>query len=320
MKVLVLDQLTPFQAGPDDALAAALCTQLGRAGHEAEIMRLPLSNTPDALPSQLLMLHAFELMNVDHVIALSLPAGLVRHPRKTLWLDARPVPRSDLFDHACASAVATSGRVFLRSVAARAMLTAGPATPFALLPQPGAHGLFVPAAAPAAMLLAGAAVLAAAPCALLLDALALAPQTHLCIAGVPGDAATAALLTAGQQRIGPRLTLALEQGPDAQMIASALAVVCIGAAPRDVDAAALALAGADAGRALIARTDSPTLDLARNGLTGWNVAPEPAALAGAFEAASMQPHRTQAFGRRARALRLINREAEWDTVLEALLQ
>lgn len=320
MKVLILDRLMPFQAGPDDALAATLCMQIGQAGHQAEIMRLPFGDAPGALPSQLLMLHAFELMNVDHVIALSLPVGLVRHPRKTLWLDARPAPRSDLFDHACASAVAASRHVYLRSVAARASLPAGDATPFRLLPPPGATDVAAPDMAQQPALLAGAAVLTLAPCTLLLDALALAPHTCLCIAGVPGDAATAALLAAALQRIGPRLTLALDGGPDQTMIAGALAVVCIGGAPRDVDGAALALAGADAGRALIARTDSATLDLARNGLTGWNVAPEPAALAGAFAAASQQMARTQAFGRRARALRLINRETEWDTVLEALLR
>jgi hypothetical protein len=325
MKVLILDRLVPFQAGPDDALAATLSRRLEHAGHQAEIMRLPFSDAPGMLPAQLLMLHAFELMNVDHVIALSLPAGMVRHPRKTFWLDARtPAPWPDLFNNACAGALAASRNVYLRSVAARDGLPAGDATPRTLLPVPGTQDLAAPDAPPATepVLLAGGAVLAAAPCALLLDALALAPHSRLCIAGVPGDAATAALLAAAQQRadIGPRLVLSLAAGPSPQMIAGALALVCIGAAPQDVDGAAFALAGAGAARALVARDDSDTLDLARNCLTGWNVAPDPAALASAFEAASLQPARTQAYGRRARALLMINRETEWDNVLEALLR
>jgi hypothetical protein len=109
MKVLLLDRLVPFQTGPDDALATTLSMRLEQAGHQAEIMRLPFSDAPTMLPAQLLMLHAFELMNVDHVIALSLPAGIVRHPRKSFWLDAStPAPWPDLYTNACANALAGS--------------------------------------------------------------------------------------------------------------------------------------------------------------------------------------------------------------------
>lgn len=324
MKVLIVDQLTPFQAGPDDVLAAALCRQLERAGHEAEIMRLPFAGTaPDALPSQLLMLRAFELMNVDHVVALSLPAALVRHPRKTLWIDARAdTPRGSLFDHACAQALAESRHVYVRSVAAQASLPSGQAAPLALLPQPGGYDAAAPQQDGGSALLAGAAVLAAAPVALLLDALALAPHARLRIAGVPADAATTALLAAARTRddIGARLALSLDAAPSAQMIVAARAVVCIGAAPDAVDGAAFARAGAGAARALIARNDSDHLDLARTCLTGWCVEPAPAALAHAFETATLQPARAQAYGRRAHALLALNRESAWDDVLEALLR
>ena len=50
-------------------------------------MRIPFQWEPASrIPSQMLMVRAFELWNVDQVIALKFPAYLIRHPKKTLWL------------------------------------------------------------------------------------------------------------------------------------------------------------------------------------------------------------------------------------------
>jgi hypothetical protein len=87
MKVLVVNNMVPFVWGEADNLAADLQKNLIMAGHEAEILRIPFEREPaQRIPQQMLMVRAFELWNVDHVIALKFPAYLIRHPKKTLWL------------------------------------------------------------------------------------------------------------------------------------------------------------------------------------------------------------------------------------------
>lgn len=87
MKILIVHTMTPFQQTETDGLAARLEKALIVAGHESEALRIPFQWEPaDRIPSQMLMVRAFELWNVDRVIALGFPALLIRHPKKTLWL------------------------------------------------------------------------------------------------------------------------------------------------------------------------------------------------------------------------------------------
>ena len=99
MKVLIVNNLTPFIRGEADELAAHLQKNIVIAGHEAEVLRIPFQWEPARrIPSQMLMVRTFELCNVDHVIALKFPAYLIRHPRKTLWLLHQYRQAYDLFD------------------------------------------------------------------------------------------------------------------------------------------------------------------------------------------------------------------------------
>jgi hypothetical protein len=87
MKVLVVSNMVPFVRDEAEELAARLQKNIIIAGHEAEILRIPFQWEPAVrIPSQMLMVRAFELWNVDHVIGLRFPACLIRHPKKTLWL------------------------------------------------------------------------------------------------------------------------------------------------------------------------------------------------------------------------------------------
>ena len=87
MKILIVNNMAPFLWGGAEELAKHLQNNFSLAGHSAEILRIPFQWEPAArIPSQMLMVRAFELDNVDHVIALKFPAYLIRHPRKTLWL------------------------------------------------------------------------------------------------------------------------------------------------------------------------------------------------------------------------------------------
>lgn len=99
MKVLIVNNMAPFIWGGAEELAVHLQKNLVIAGHEAEILRIPFQWEPATrIPSQILMVRAFELWNVDHVITLKFPAYLIRHIRKTLWLLHQYRQAYDLFD------------------------------------------------------------------------------------------------------------------------------------------------------------------------------------------------------------------------------
>ncbi|MDP3559387.1 MAG: glycosyltransferase family 4 protein [Legionellaceae bacterium] len=99
MKVLVVNNMAPFIWGGAEELAVHLQKNLIIAGHQAEILRIPFQWEPAMnIPSQMLMARAFELWNVDQVIALKFPAYLIKHPKKTLWILHQYRQAYDLFD------------------------------------------------------------------------------------------------------------------------------------------------------------------------------------------------------------------------------
>jgi glycosyltransferase involved in cell wall biosynthesis len=99
MKVLIVNNMAPFVWGGAEELAKNLEENIIKAGHEAEVLRIPFIWEPvSRIPSQMLMVRTFELINVDRVIALKFPAYLIRHPRKTLWLLHQYRQAYDLFD------------------------------------------------------------------------------------------------------------------------------------------------------------------------------------------------------------------------------
>ncbi len=99
MKVLIVNNMAPFVWGGAEELAANLEKNLKIAGHEAEVLRIPFQWEPATkIPSQMMMVRAFELINVDRVIALKFPAYLIRHPSKTFWLLHQYRQAYDLFD------------------------------------------------------------------------------------------------------------------------------------------------------------------------------------------------------------------------------
>ena len=99
MKVLIVNNMAPFVWGGAEELAAFLQKNLIIAGHEAEVLRIPFQWEPaTGIPYQMLMARAFELWNVERVIALKFPAYLIRHPQKTIWLVHQYRQAYDLLD------------------------------------------------------------------------------------------------------------------------------------------------------------------------------------------------------------------------------
>jgi hypothetical protein len=143
MNVLIVNNMVPFIREAAEELAVHLQENIIIAGHEAEILRIPFQREPvTRIPSQMLMVRAFELWNVDHVIALAFPAYLIRHPKKTLWLLDQHRQTCHLFDmgqailppggedselptlirNACTQSLAESRHVFTTSQATRQRL------------------------------------------------------------------------------------------------------------------------------------------------------------------------------------------------------
>jgi len=99
MRVLIVNNMAPFVSGGAEAMAEHLKRNVALAGHEVEVLRIPFQWEPAMrIPSQMLMARAFELQNVDHVIALKFPAYLIPHARKTLWLVHQYRQAYDLYD------------------------------------------------------------------------------------------------------------------------------------------------------------------------------------------------------------------------------
>lgn len=322
MKVLIACSVTPFTDSPVQQRARILCRRLVDAGHEAEILRIPFAAEPaPQLPSQLVMMRSFETWNVDHLVALDLPASLLPHPRKSLWLEAslplganagaalRTVVRNALRE-----AIASSRAAFSASAGARDLLRDALELDVPLLHVPpralaGAPGKHILAAAPRE-----------ADDVRLLAALALAaPDIHLVVAGEPAAPGQAQALRAAAHTLGvaARVQVDLRELPahdiDAYLAAS-VAVACFGS----VDDIGFALAAAAAGKAPIAHAgNADVAALVRPQLSGWLVS-DSSELAAAFDDAWIRRHRAIAYGAQARALLSVC-GVDWPRTLDTLL-
>lgn len=92
MRVVVATTQAPFVRGGAEAHADNLVAALARAGHEADLVRIPFTWTPPRrIPEQVLAVRLLDLTQsfgrpVDLVVGLKFPAYCVRHPRKVLWI------------------------------------------------------------------------------------------------------------------------------------------------------------------------------------------------------------------------------------------
>jgi glycosyltransferase involved in cell wall biosynthesis len=122
MKLLVANTATPFVTGGAELLADRLVVELRRAGHDAELMRLPGGNTPEQMLEAIVAATLMDVVNVDRVIGLKFPAYLIPHPDVVIWLvhqlrqayDPPPVgwPPHPSFDRVAAAARAADPHAF----------------------------------------------------------------------------------------------------------------------------------------------------------------------------------------------------------------
>jgi glycosyltransferase involved in cell wall biosynthesis len=345
VKVLIVNNMAPFIWGGAEELANHLQRNLIVAGHEAEVLRIPFQWEPaERIPSQILMVRAFELWNVDRVIALKFPAYLIRHPHKTLWLLHQYRQAYDLFeagqtnlppngngeaikkmiigaDNACFN---ESKRIYTNSSVTQDRLKKyNGFNSEVLLPPVNDPELFLGGDS-LGYIFAGGRVNSMKRQHLLLNAMV---YTHtsvkLIIAGPPDSVSDATLLYDLVKKLGlterVKLDLRFLARQDyADYINHAAAVAYL---PFDEDSLGyVAMEAATAGKALITTLDSGgILGLVEHGITGWACSPDPKALAAAMDEASADAQRITKYGLAARDL-WQSMGINWPQTVEKLLQ
>lgn len=345
MKVLIVNNMAPFIWGGAEELASNLQKNLVIAGHDAEILRIPFQWEPaERIPSQMLMVRAFELWNVDHVIALKFPAYLIRHPKKTIWLLHQYRQAYDLFDagqsnlpHGAAGlelqslirnadqeSFAESKNIFTNSeITRQRLLKYNGFDAKVLLPPVNDPELFS-GGEPDGYIFAGGRINDMKRQHLLLDALAQADKrVKLLIAGPPDNQDDEERLRAAVERFGlsdrVRLDLRFLPRPTyAGYINRAAAVAYL---PYDEDSLGyVAMEAATAAKALITTTDSGgILGLVKHEDTGWVTHPSADELARAMEEVFKNASRTKMYGRSAREL-WEGMKINWPDTVETLLR
>jgi glycosyltransferase involved in cell wall biosynthesis len=345
MKVLIVNNMAPFAWGGAEELATHLQRNLIISGHKAEILRIPFQWEPaKRIPSQMLMVRAFELINVDHVIALKFPAYLIRHPKKTLWLLHQYRQAYDLFDvgqtnlapgpegnelrllirHADSETFAESRNIFTNSgVTLQRLRKYNGFDAKVLLPPVNDPELF-PGGEPGDYIFAGGRINGMKRQHLLLEAMALTDvRVKLLIAGPPDSPSDADFLKETVERLGlaDRVRLDLRFLPRAIYANYLNEAIAVAYLPYDEDSLGyVAMEGATAAKALITTSDSGgILSLAKNEETGWVAQPHPYDLARVMKAAIANSERTKMYGQSARAL-WESMKVSWPETVEVLLR
>lgn len=344
MKVLVVNNMAPFVSGGAESMATYLKKNIEIAGHQAEILRIPFQWEPATrIPSQMLMARAFELQNVDHVVAMKFPAYLIPHPRKTLWLvhqyrqayDLYGAGQTNLPDDQIGADIRSliknaddecfrgARRIFAISDVTQQRLAHYNGFPAEVLRAPINDPEIFVGGRSNGYIFAGGRVNGAKRQHMMLEALALAPNAvRLVIAGPPDSTTDADKLHETVERLGlqdrVRLDLRfLDRSEYAEYINGSAAVASL---PYDEESFSyVAMEAATAEKALISTTDSGgVLGLAKHGKTGWVVEPHAEALAEAMSAVSSNPKRARELGVAAKAC-WVDYGITWPATVQALL-
>jgi glycosyltransferase involved in cell wall biosynthesis len=87
MKIAVLNNCVPFTSGGAEHLATALNRKLQEYGHDSILVRIPFRWYPaEKILDHMLACRCLRLAGIDRVIGLKFPAYYVPHPNKVLWL------------------------------------------------------------------------------------------------------------------------------------------------------------------------------------------------------------------------------------------
>ena len=344
MKILIVNNMAPFIWGGAEELAVHLKKNLIINGHQAEILRLPFQwQSASKIPSQMLMARAWELFNVDHVIALKFPAYLIRHPHKTLWLLHQYRQAYDLYDagqtnlsldqagkdlqqlikNADNESFRECRQIFTNSNITRQRLKHYNNIDAAVLLPPLNDPELFTGLPSKGYIFAGGRINSMKRQYLLLEALALLPKScSVIIAGPPDTAEDAKklLILVEKLKLTNRVILDLRflsRQEYAQYINEAAAVFY---SPYDEDSLGyVAMEAAIAGKPVITANDSGgILALVKHHQTGWIFQPDPEALSHIITCITPQNRLISELGHAARE-KLISMKISWPQTIERLL-
>jgi glycosyltransferase involved in cell wall biosynthesis len=345
VKVLIVNNMAPFVWGGAEELAVNLQKNLIIAGHQSEVLRIPFQWEPATrIPQQMMMVRAFEMWNVDHVIALKFPAFYIRHPSKTLWLLHQYRQAYDLYDagqtnlppnqlgedirtlirNADNETFAESKRIFTNSEVTRERLRKYNGFDATVLLPPINDPEFFVGKTTGDYIFAGGRINSMKRQNMLIEALRYAdPRVKLIIAGPADSISDGEQLkeTVARLNLHDRVELDIRFLPRetyAEYLTHAAAVAYL---PFDEDSLGyVAMEAATAGKALITTSDSGgILGLVKHRETGWVAEPSPEALADAMNAVFVDSGLTRGYGASARAL-WHSFNIDWPTTVETLLR
>lgn len=339
MKLLVANNAAPFVRGGAELLADRLVLELRKAGHEAELLRLPLGNTPDEILQGIVAASLLDVVNVDRIIGLKFPAYLIPHPDVVIWLvhqfrqayDPPPVgwPDGPSLNHVV-SAVRTADRNSFAS--ATRLYAISPMVAERLRRSNGlnAEVLMTPPHAdqayrthePHDFIVALGRISGSKRQILAIQAMRHAkPGYRLVVAGAAENPETLADIRReiADSGVSDRVELIprfITEEEKLELIGRSIGSVYL---PIDEDSYGyVCYEAAMSSKPSITATDSGgTLTLVDHGRTGLVSAPEPRALASAFDELAMHRGRSRAMGQNARNLAL-ELDLSWDRVVEEL--
>ena len=339
MKLLVANNAAPFVRGGAELLADRLVLELRRAGHEAELLRLPLGNTPEQILESIVAASLLDAVNVDRVIGLKFPAYLIPHPDVVIWLvhqfrqayDPPPVgwPPDPSLDplvrtvHAAdRAAFAGATRLYAISpMVADRLYRSNGLTAEVLMTPPHTEQEYRTQVADDFIVALGR-ISDGKRQRLAIEAMRHAqPGYRLVVAGAPDNPGILDLIRReiDEAGIGDRVELIPRFITEEEKLD--LMARCIGSVylPVDEDSYGyVCYEAAMSNKPSITATDSGgTLTLVDHGRTGLLSAPEPEALASAYDELALHRDRAEAMGRNARNLAL-ELDLSWDRVIEEL--
>lgn len=339
MKILVANNAAPFVRGGAELLADRLVLELRRAGHEAELLRLPLGDDPEQIRDGITAAALLDVVNVDRVIGLKFPAYLIPHHDVVIWLvhqfrqayDPPPVgwqsdPRTDPVVAAVrasdARAFEQANRIYAISpMIAERLRTANGIEAEVLLTPPHADAPYR-CAESEDFLVALGRISAGKRQHLAVAAMAhAAPGYRLVVAGAPDDDAALDALQreidahglADRVELVPRF---ISDEEKLDLLARSIGSVYL---PVDEDSYGyVCYEAAMSSKPSITATDSGgTLTLVDHGRTGLVADPRPEELAQAFDRLASDRAAARTMGEGARALAL-DLNLSWQHVIEEL--
>lgn len=339
MKILVANNAAPFVRGGAELLADRLVLELRAAGHETELLRLPLGNTPDQVLESTIAAAMLDVSNVDRVIGLKFPAYLIPHPDMVIWLvhqfrqayDPPPVgwPRDPVLDPIAETVRTVDRRAFadatrlytISPMVADRLHRSNGLTAAVLMTPPHADQVF--RTEPAEGFIVSLGRLSGSKRQLLaVQAMQHArPGYRLVVAGAPETPTTLDEILREIDRLGlsdrveliPRF---ITEDEKLDLIARSVGSVYL---PIDEDSYGyVCYEAAMSGKPSITATDSGgTLTLVDHGRTGLVSLPQPEALALAFDELALHRDRARAMGENARTLAL-ELDLSWSRVIGEL--